>query len=344
MKHKFVSILLVSIMLLASISSVFAQGTSEDAVTGIVPEGAIPKEVYGDDKAGIDTGSMEIRDDVSIDEDGYIRTMKGILIGSVGEDTPAYVSGILRGDILLSIDAKPVDTIDELLEVLTEYEHGQLVQLAIVRGGKLLKVPLTLESRIGAPLIGITGADGTGQMRKNFDGSGMEFFDRMPGFGFSNPDLENPDDDSEQVPELKKTLPGMNYPDEVITALTNGDAAYISEVQADSPAEKAGLLKEMLVLAVDGNTLKQGDLASVIHSYSPGDAVIIKVYSDTDGMQELEVILGDKEGKALLGVSYYQVSSIMGLPGSFNPGMNMNPWQNGQKRPFNQEIPETKPM
>jgi S1-C subfamily serine protease len=68
------------------------------------------------------------------------------------------------------------------------------------------------------------------------------------------------------------------------TALLNNvpQGAYIVEVMEDSPAEKAGLKENDIVLKIDGQVIreKDGGLAEIISSKKVGDEVKLEVYRD----------------------------------------------------------------
>jgi putative serine protease PepD len=64
-----------------------------------------------------------------------------------------------------------------------------------------------------------------------------------------------------------------------------GSGAVITEVQADSPADKAGLKVKDIVIAINGTTVTgQGSLIAVIRDASPGDKVTLTI--DRDGVKK----------------------------------------------------------
>lgn len=61
-----------------------------------------------------------------------------------------------------------------------------------------------------------------------------------------------------------------------------GSGAVITEVQADSPADKAGLKVNDIVIAINGTTVTgQGSLIAVIRDASPGDKVTLTIDRDS---------------------------------------------------------------
>lgn len=79
----------------------------------------------------------------------------GLLISRVVEDSPAERAGLIRGDILLEIDGKEVESPAELREILSEYKAGQRATLLILRGGNERDVTVTLEERLYRPALGL---------------------------------------------------------------------------------------------------------------------------------------------------------------------------------------------
>lgn len=71
----------------------------------------------------------------------------GLLVVSVETDSPAAKSGLLVGDILVSLDDESVEQLDELLSLLAGGRVGQDVTVQIVRGGNLQDVSVTIGER-----------------------------------------------------------------------------------------------------------------------------------------------------------------------------------------------------
>ena len=73
---------------------------------------------------------------------------KAGLRGSDGTTTLEGLTYETGGDVIVAIDGQPVNTFDDLLVyVALQTRPGQEVQLTVLRDGKTIKVPLTLEAR-----------------------------------------------------------------------------------------------------------------------------------------------------------------------------------------------------
>ena len=73
-----------------------------------------------------------------------LKKVKGALVASVGEKSPADKAGIKPGDIILEFDGKEIDTMRTLPKVVGNTEVGKSVQLKIWRNKKLISKRLIL--------------------------------------------------------------------------------------------------------------------------------------------------------------------------------------------------------
>ena len=79
------------------------------------------------------------------------RQESGLLLVGVEEGSPAATAGLLLGDLLAGFDRKPVRDHRELLELLHSSEAGQKVEVELLRGGKPLRLAMTLGERAAGP-------------------------------------------------------------------------------------------------------------------------------------------------------------------------------------------------
>ena len=87
--------------------------------------------------------------------------------------------------------------------------------------------------------------------------------------------------------------------------------ALIVDVIKNSPAEKAGLGRGDMILALDGETLSADNgLVDLLETYKPGDKVSLEVFSTaSQETKDIDVILGehpDDAEKAYLGINYQE--------------------------------------
>jgi len=257
----------------------------------------------------------------------------GILIADIFADSPAAQAGIIRGDVVTAFEGTEVSTIQDIASVLEGYEHGQEVQLTLLRGGNEITLSLVLETRVGYPLIGIVGGGFNnrnnvysedeyyedGEESEDYDGyyrGGREDSDSY-GRMFGLDRMFGPDRMESLDLELDELTP------ELLEAVMSGDTAFITQVVSDSPAGKAGVAANSVIIAVDEETLSDGDLAGSIQKYQPGDEVVLTV-GTLQGVREITVVLGENDGKAYLGVAYYPLD-IRNQAGSWFDGLRNSP-------------------
>lgn len=70
--------------------------------------------------------------------------VKGVLVTGVGEDSPAAKAGLKRGDIIRTINAKPVNKTSAVRFMVAEVTPGSEVTLSIVRDGKQKKLSVVV--------------------------------------------------------------------------------------------------------------------------------------------------------------------------------------------------------
>jgi S1-C subfamily serine protease len=78
---------------------------------------------------------------------GVDDTPEGIRVAGV--QGPASLAGLEPGDIILSVDGISVPTYASLLDVLMNYEPGDVIQVVFTRGRNLITTSLTLAARDG---------------------------------------------------------------------------------------------------------------------------------------------------------------------------------------------------
>ncbi len=74
-----------------------------------------------------------------------LKTAEGALVADVTKDSPADEAGVLRGDIIVSLDKKPVETPTALKNLVAQKEVDSIVPLTVIRNKK----KKTLQVKIG---------------------------------------------------------------------------------------------------------------------------------------------------------------------------------------------------
>jgi S1-C subfamily serine protease len=72
---------------------------------------------------------------------------RGLLVIQVADGGPAATAGVLQGDILVKLDGSTIGNADDLQGLLGPDRVGSSVTLAVVRGGELRELSVTVGSR-----------------------------------------------------------------------------------------------------------------------------------------------------------------------------------------------------
>ena len=72
---------------------------------------------------------------------------EGLVVRTVTERSGAERAGLERGDVILTMEGKPVTTTDKLIEILTNYQPKAKIQISINRGKDLLDLEAILGKR-----------------------------------------------------------------------------------------------------------------------------------------------------------------------------------------------------
>jgi S1-C subfamily serine protease len=72
---------------------------------------------------------------------------RGLLVVQIAEGGPAATAGFLQGDILVRLDSTPVTNADDLQGLLGPNRVGSSVKAAIIRGGELRDIDVTVGTR-----------------------------------------------------------------------------------------------------------------------------------------------------------------------------------------------------
>ena len=74
-------------------------------------------------------------------------TDHGIVINSVEAGSPAERAGLKRGDVILSVEGKPITDADELVSIISDSEIGKKLRVEYLRDGKRLSTDVEVGDR-----------------------------------------------------------------------------------------------------------------------------------------------------------------------------------------------------
>jgi S1-C subfamily serine protease len=83
--------------------------------------------------------------------------ISGVLTVEVTEGSAAEAAGLqgmrrnrrgdlILGDVIVGIEDKPVEALDDLMQILDQYHVGDTVDVVVVRDGRRLTLPVTLQA------------------------------------------------------------------------------------------------------------------------------------------------------------------------------------------------------
>ncbi len=216
---------------------------------------------------GISVGPLDDR----IAEKADVKT--GAVVLEVLPGTPAEATGLRPGDVVTSVDDKPVESPQHIVEMIGNRRAGDEVRLGWSRGGERMEKTVTLARREG------------GMERRAFPpGEDRAKRDRRP------------------LPEARHEgflgvgLQGLTDQTREIAGTDKG--ALIANLTDDSPAAKAGLQAGDVITRIGDTEIEgPGQLADLIRGRKPGDRIHV-VYFRMGKRHEAEVTLGERPGSA----------------------------------------------
>ncbi|MDD4050506.1 MAG: PDZ domain-containing protein [candidate division Zixibacteria bacterium] len=178
----------------------------------------------------------------------------GVVVVDIMKDSPAEKAGLHRKDIVISVNGKKVDSPDVLSEYVQETHPGDTTIIVVLHNGKEDKYPVIIGNRPGRKFDAA---------RNNYGDNLRKYFQ----FG-STPSSYI----GTQIIDLNAQL--ADY-----FGVPNGEGVLVTEVEKDSPAEKAGLKAGDVIVAVDGKAVAETqDLVDLIGDKEKGDKVTVAYY------------------------------------------------------------------
>ncbi|HEX4309752.1 MAG TPA: Do family serine endopeptidase [Acidobacteriaceae bacterium] len=169
----------------------------------------------------------------------------GAIVSDVTADSPGGKAGLKNGDVVTAFNGKPVSDAGELQMETSQKQPGDTIHLSVIRDGKTIEVPVTLESGKGThePVVA-----------QNSNGKGRW------GVGLA-----------ELTPDVRQQI---EAPESVHGAL-------IQNVRPGSPADNAGLSRGDIIISVNRKpTTSASDVAQQLSSVPAGQDVLVLVWSN----------------------------------------------------------------
>ncbi|HTS34321.1 MAG TPA: Do family serine endopeptidase [Candidatus Solibacter sp.] len=175
------------------------------------------------------------------------KNASGGVVTQVEPDSPGAKAGLQIGDVVTEIDGQKVNDAGELQVTISQKQPGTKVTLTVLRDGKSMTIPVTLEEM----------GDRPGQhSASNGKGEGKGRW----GIGLGN-----------LTPDLREQL----------QAPSDVKGALIEQVQPGSPADNAGLQRGDIILEVNRHKVQSAsEVQQALSNVAQGDDALLLVWSN----------------------------------------------------------------
>ncbi len=170
----------------------------------------------------------------------------GAVVSEVEPDSPGSKAGLQIGDVITAIDGQKVNDAGELQVIVGQKQPGTKIAVELLRNGKAMTLPVTLEALGDGPGQGGNSIEGQGKMR----------------WGIGIGDL---------TPEMRSQL----------QAPSDMQGAVIERVQQGSPADNAGLQQGDIILEVNRHKVRNAaEVKDVLASVPQGQDALLLVWTN----------------------------------------------------------------
>lgn len=196
----------------------------------------------------------------------------GVIINRVVDDSPAEEAGLEKDDIIIKFDGERIWDSRELTDYIRDHNPGDKVTLTIIRDGAEQEVSLTLER----------GRRSSTTWSYSYPSAPSEpsvpRAPRAPSAP-SAPHIFSFDNNPRGFVGVR--LQNLNEQLGEYFGIENGDGVLVTEVEADSPAAKAGLKAGDVIVAVDNELIDDAsDVREIVEDMHDGDKVDVQVVRD----------------------------------------------------------------
>src|SRR5579883_138279 len=175
-----------------------------------------------------------------------MKSNNGAVITQVETDSPGAKAGLKIGDVITAVDGKPVNDASHLQILIGEKQPGTKVELTVLRDGKQMTLPVTLEAMGSHGGVITASAENHGKARW---GLGLE----------------------DMTPDIRQE----------IQAPSDVKGAVVGKVVPGSSADDAGLQRGDVILQVNHKDTKTAaDVQQALSSVPQGQDALVLVWSN----------------------------------------------------------------
>lgn len=196
------------------------------------------------------------------------------VVSDISPNSPAEKAHLQVGDEIKKVDGSSVRNSQDIVNIIREKSPQEVVELKVKRHGKNLKMNIPLEVLPNAPLV-----------------------DNFPTFPFGNfPEMRIEEFEIDEKPSaFLGVTPNNEFADMGVK---------IDSVISNSAAEKMGLKKHDVIIALNGKAIQNFDeLRKVISESIPGDGCEVTIIRD----EKTSIIKGNFGGKSIIERDGYRI-------------------------------------
>jgi serine protease Do len=187
--------------------------------------------------------------------------VRGVLVQDFSPGSPARQAGIQPGDIIISIEGKPVEYVGQLQQEVGFRKPGEKVKVEVARKGGVRK---TYE----IPLQEVASRDLAERSNSAADSSAGSDNDNATSINLLGVTVQPVDQDAVQQLQLSSSQRGL-----LVTGVEPGGPAYGEIADPDTGGPD-------IILEVEGKAVKTvADLQGALKGYKAGDIVSLRLYN-----------------------------------------------------------------
>jgi membrane-associated protease RseP (regulator of RpoE activity) len=240
MHHSIFKTLLILPFLLAGAHSASSSSVDPNEVSEYWSD---PGSGGGSAYLGVDTC------DITADRVGplELKEERGVEVTMVDQDAPAGKAGVREHDVILSVNAEPIQGVEQLRRIIHEIPPGRTVSLGISRNGQ----PITLQVQLAR--------------RKDYSASSPEFKFVMP--NLTLPEVDIPASIVVVHSSGRSGLMVENLSPQLGDFFGAKDGILVRSVEKGSCADKAGFRAGDVIIRVDGKPVSDsGDFGQALRN------------------------------------------------------------------------------
>ena len=218
-------------------------------------------------------------DNVTLNDAAYVGLpeIRGVVVKDIpSEDSPAKAAGILPGDVIISVDGKPVERVGQLQQVIGFRKPGEMVKVEVARKGGVRKTfNVKLQALNEQPQLAAADQGGP----DNADNPGGSAMNRL---GIN---VEPVTPDVAQQLQLPSNIRGL-----VVTDVTPGGPSW--QTLYDDPQNNG---PDIIISVEDKPVRTEAELRNALKAEKPGSIVSLGIYNPrAQGRRVERIRLADK--------------------------------------------------